>query len=71
MFNKTSSFEEIFEQMDKNLSNNLSEKNKTIEEVAKVAEYLHKAASILEENGFIQEAEELTTILEGIYDQKS
>jgi hypothetical protein len=64
---KTSSFEEeIFQSMEKQLVSNQLENRHGFQKLAKAAEYLNAAASIFEQAGMEETAEDITELLQNL-----
>lgn len=66
MFKLGSFEEELYKNMQRNLDNIKSTEVNDLNKLAKVVQYIHKAASIFEQAGMYKQAKELTTILEGL-----
>lgn len=66
MFKYAKSEDEIFNLMNKNLINNQVEKTHGFSRIAKATDYLNSAAVAFEKAGMMEEASEITKILEDL-----
>ena len=67
---KTGSFEnDIYRSMEKQLVSNQIENKYGFDKLAKAAYYLNAAASIFEQAGMHEQAEEITEVLQGLVKQ--
>lgn len=66
MFKSSSFEEEIYRSMEKQLVSSQLEETHGFNKLAKAADYLHAAAEIFEQAGMIQEATEITKVLQSM-----
>lgn len=70
MFKQASIEDEIYRSMEKQLVAHQTEEKQGLKKLAKAADLLQAAASIFEQAGMVEEAEEVTDVLRGFVGSK-